>query len=156
MIFKVHLKPISIVEGLDRSSVAERMAALTPGFAGADIANICNEAAIFAARRDSAGVDMQDFERATERVMGGLPKDNSMMSETERRTIALHESGHAVAGWFLKNADPLLKVSIQPRSNGALGFAQYLPEEMALHSEGAILDKIAVALGGRAAEELFV
>lgn len=155
-VFLVHLKPISITEGLDRASVAERMAALTPGFAGADIANICNEAAIFAARRDSAGVDMQDFERATERVMGGLPKDNSMMSETERRTIALHESGHAVAGWFLKNADPLLKVSIQPRSNGALGFAQYLPEEMALHSEQAILDKIAVSLGGRAAEDLFV
>jgi ATP-dependent metalloprotease FtsH len=155
-VFEVHLKPISIVEGLDRSSVAERMAALTPGFAGADIANICNEAAIFAARRDAAGVEMQDFERATERVMGGLPKDNSMMSENERRTIALHESGHAVAGWFLKNADPLLKVSIQPRSNGALGFAQYLPEEMALHSEQAILDKIAVSLGGRAAEDLFV
>merc|ERR1719253_880564 len=113
MIFKVHLKPVTLAEGQDTEAVAQRMAALTPGFAGADIANICNEAAIFAARRDSAGVDMQDFERATERVMGGLPKDNSMMSENERRTIALHESGHAVAGWFLKNADPLLKVSIQ-------------------------------------------
>jgi len=155
-IFLVHLKPIMISEGLSVESVAQRMSALTPGFAGADIANICNEAAIFAARRNSDGVDMVDFERATERVMGGLPKENSLMSQTERKTVALHESGHALVGWFLKHADPLLKVSIMPRSNGALGFAQYLPEEMALHSQEAILDKIAVALGGRAAEELFV
>jgi len=152
----VHLKPIMISEGLDVESVAQRMSALTPGFAGADIANICNEAAIFAARRSATGVDMVDFERATERVMGGLPKENSLMSQKERRTVALHESGHAVVGWFLQYADPLLKVSIMPRSNGALGFAQYLPEEMALHSQEAILDKIAVSLGGRAAEELFV
>jgi len=141
---------------LDVASVAQRMSALTPGFAGADIANICNEAAIFAARRNAIGVEMVDFERATERIMGGLPKENSLMSHTERKTVALHESGHALVGWFLKHADPLLKVSIMPRSNGALGFAQYLPEEMALHSQEAILDKIAVALGGRAAEELFV
>jgi AFG3 family protein len=99
---------------------------------------------------------MVDFERATERVIGGLPKENSLMSQEERKTVALHESGHALAGWFLENADPLLKVSILPRSGGALGFAQYLPQEMSLHSEVAILDKIAVALGGRAAEELFV
>merc|ERR1719454_1915460 len=88
--------------------------------------------------------------------MGGLPKTNNLMSPVEKRTVAIHESGHAVAGWMLENADPLLKVSIQPRSNGALGFAQYLPAEMSLHSKEAILDKIAVALGGRAAEELFV
>merc|ERR1719253_2521672 len=156
MIFMVHLKPISLVEGQDTEAVAQRMAALTPGFAGADIANICNEAAIFAARRDAVGVEMKDFESATERVMGGLPKENSMMSQAERKTVALHESGHALAGWFLQNADPLLKVSIMPRASGALGFAQYLPEEMSLHSQEAILDKIAVTLGGRAAEELFV
>eukprot|EP00427_Karlodinium_veneficum_P003320 CAMPEP_0169159176 /NCGR_PEP_ID=MMETSP1015-20121227/55623_1 /TAXON_ID=342587 /ORGANISM="Karlodinium micrum, Strain CCMP2283" /LENGTH=806 /DNA_ID=CAMNT_0009230451 /DNA_START=129 /DNA_END=2549 /DNA_ORIENTATION=- len=155
-IFLVHLKPITIAEGLDRESVAQRMSALTPGFAGADIANICNEAAIFAARRNAVGVEMVDFEKATERVMGGLTKENSLMSEEERKTVALHESGHALVGWFLKYADPLLKVSIVPRSNGALGFAQYLPEEMSLHSKEAILDKIAVTLGGRAAEELFV
>merc|ERR1719265_3019307 len=155
-IFLVHLKPISISKGLDSESVAQRMAALTPGFAGADIANICNEAAIFAARRSAEGVAMIDFERATERVMGGLPKENGLMSKAERRTVALHESGHAIAGWFLEHADPLLKVSIMPRSSGALGFAQYLPAEMTLHSQEAILDKIAVALGGRAAEELFV
>lgn len=101
-------------------------------------------------------MEMIDFEQATERVMGGLAKENSLMSQTERRTVALHESGHALAGWLLQHADPLLKVSIMPRSNGALGFAQYLPEEMSLHSQEAILDKIAVALGGRAAEELFV
>jgi AFG3 family protein len=155
-IYLVHLKPITISEGLDMDSIAQRMAALTPGFAGADIANICNEAAIFAARRDAVGVEMVDFERATERIIGGLPKENGLMSPEERKTVALHESGHALAGWFLKNADPLLKVSILPRSGGALGFAQYLPQEMSLHSQESILDKIAVALGGRAAEELFV
>jgi len=155
-IFLVHLKPITIVEGLDVEGVAQRMSALTPGFAGADIANICNEAAIFAARRNGTGVEMNDFERATERVMGGIAKENSLMSQAERKAVALHESGHAVVGWFLENADPLLKVSIMPRSNGALGFAQYLPAEMSLHSQEAILDKIAVSLGGRAAEELFV
>merc|ERR1711865_764338 len=100
--------------------------------------------------------EMVDFERATERIIGGLPKENSLMSQSERRTVALHESGHALAGWFLKHSDPLLKVSIMPRSNGALGFAQYLPAEVSLHSQEAILDKIAVSLGGRAAEEIFV
>lgn len=155
-IFMVHLKPVTLDEKLDAADVAKRMAALTPGFAGADIANICNEAAIFAARRKADSVEMDDFERATERVMGGLPKTSNLMSPAEKRTVAIHESGHAVAGWMLENADPLLKVSIQPRSSGALGFAQYLPAEMSLHSKETILDKIAVALGGRAAEELFV
>jgi AFG3 family protein len=155
-IFMVHLKPVKLEENLPLGDVAKRMAALTPGFAGADIANICNEAAIFAARRNSTGVSMNDFERATERVMGGLPKSNNLMSPKEKKTVALHESGHAVAGWFLENSDPLLKVSIVPRSNGALGFAQYLPDEISLYSREAILDKIAVSLGGRAAEELFV
>ncbi|CAE8615923.1 unnamed protein product [Polarella glacialis] len=155
-IFMVHLRPVSLDPKLDGKEVARRMAALTPGFAGADIANICNEAAIFAARRRADAISIDDFERATERVLGGLPKTNNLMSPAERRTVALHESGHAVAGWFLENADPLLKVSIVPRSNGALGFAQYLPAEMSLYSKEAILDKIAVALGGRAAEELFV
>jgi len=155
-IFKVHLKPVSLQEGLSMDSVAKRMAALTPGFAGSDIANICNEAAIFAARRSASAIEMQDFERATERVLGGLPKSNSLMSVKEKRAVALHECGHAIAGWFMEHADPLLKVSIVPRSNGALGFAQYLPDEISLFSKEAILDKIAVALGGRAAEELFV
>jgi len=155
-IFMVHLKPITLQDDLKTDDVAKRMASLTPGFVGADIANVCNEAAIFAARRSAEKVEMQDFERATERVVGGLPKQNGLMSPAEKKTVALHESGHAVAGWFLEHADPLLKVSIVPRSNGALGFAQYLPQEMSLFSKEAILDKIAVALGGRAAEELFV
>jgi AFG3 family protein len=131
------------------------MSALTPGFVGADIANICNEAAIFAARRNADSIQMQDFELATERVMGGLPKSNSLMGKKEKERVALHESGHAICGWFLEHADPLLKVSIVPRSSGALGFAQYLPDEISLFSKEAILDKIAVALAGRAAEEIF-
>eukprot|EP00931_Biecheleriopsis_adriatica_P018675 TRINITY_DN12998_c0_g1_i1.p1 TRINITY_DN12998_c0_g1~~TRINITY_DN12998_c0_g1_i1.p1 ORF type:complete len:832 (+),score=182.19 TRINITY_DN12998_c0_g1_i1:55-2496(+) len=155
-IFLVHLKPITLHSSLKEDEVAKRMASLTPGFAGADIANICNEAAIFAARRSVDAVEMEDFERATERVLGGLPKQNSLMSPADKRAVALHESGHAVAGWFLEHADPLLKVSIVPRSSGALGFAQYLPAEMSLYSKEMILDRIAVALGGRAAEELFV
>merc|ERR1719329_725491 len=152
----VHLKPVLINSELDVSEVAKRMAALTPGMAGADIANICNEAAIHAARRSAKAVEMVDFEKATERILGGQPKSNSLMSPREKHTVAVHESGHAVIGWFLEHADPLIKVSIVPRSNGALGFAQYLPEEMSLYSQEAILDKIAVSLGGRAAEELFV
>ncbi|CAE7775076.1 FTSH10 [Symbiodinium pilosum] len=155
-IYMVHLKPVKLEGNLKQEDIAKRMAALTPGFAGADIANVCNEAAIFAARRKGDSVTMDDFERATERVIGGLPKTNSLMSAEDKRTVAIHESGHAVAGWFLEHADPLLKVSIQPRSSGALGFAQYLPAEFSLYSKEAILDKIAVSLGGRAAEELFV
>lgn len=155
-IYMVHLKPLALEKDLKMEDVAKRMAALTPGFAGADIANVCNEAAIFAARRAATAVSMEDFERACERVIGGLPKNNSLMSADDKHTVAIHESGHAVAGWFLEHADPLLKVSIQPRSSGALGFAQYLPAEMSLYSKEAILDKIAVSLGGRAAEELFV
>jgi len=155
-IFLVHLVPVMLAKHLKTEDVAKRMAALTPGFVGADIANICNEAAINAARRSAEAVDMDDFERATERVIGGLPKSNNLMGLEQRRTVALHESGHAVAGWYLQHSDPLLKVSIVPRSNGALGFAQYLPQEMALHSKEAILDKMCVALGGRAAEEIFV
>merc|ERR1711871_766215 len=106
---------------------AERLSALTPGFAGAEIANICNEAAIIAARAGSSAIRLFDFEKATERVIGGLAKPNQVMTAQEKRTIAYHEAGHAITGWFLEHADPLLKVTIVPRSNGALGFAQYLP-----------------------------
>jgi AFG3 family protein len=154
-IFMVHLKPVKLHESLSMENVSKRMAALTPGFSGADIANICNEAAIFAARRDADSAEMKDFERACERVIGGMVKNNNLMGQKQRRTVALHESGHALVGWFLEGGDPLLKVSIVPRSNGALGFAQYLPEELALHAKEVILDKMAVTLGGRAAEELF-
>mmetsp|Transcript_39746 Transcript_39746/g.105251 ORF Transcript_39746/g.105251 Transcript_39746/m.105251 type:complete len:706 (-) Transcript_39746:478-2595(-) len=155
-IFSVHLGKVHLAEGLSIQSVANRMSTLTPGFAGSDIANICNEAAISAARRSAEAVEMPDFERATDRVIAGLPKQNGLMSPETRRSVALHECGHAVAGWFLEHADPLLKVSIVPRSSGALGFAQYLPDEIRLVTQQALLDKIAVSLGGRAAEEIFV
>merc|ERR1711871_1510195 len=133
---------------------AERLSALTPGFAGAEIANICNEAAIIAARAGSASIRLFDFEKATERVIGGLAKPNQVMTEQEKRTIAYHEAGHGITGWFLEHADPLLKVTIVPRSNGALGFAQYLPRELALRTKRQIIDMMCMALGGRAAEDL--
>ena len=155
-IFGVHMKKIKLSKDTDMNQIASRMAALTPGMVGADIANICNEAAIFAARRNAESVEIDDFEKACERILGGTAKSKNLMGEVERKTVALHESGHAVAGWFLEHADPLLKVSIVPRSSGALGFAQYLPEELALYSKEALLDRICVILAGRAAEEVFV
>jgi AFG3 family protein len=155
-IFQVHLKKVSLKPGLDSKEVSHRMAALTPGMVGADIANICNEAAIFAARRKAEHVELTDFEQASERVIGGIAKSKNLMSQQDKTSIAIHESGHAVAGWFLKYADPLLKVSIIPRSSGALGYAQYLPEEMALYSKEALLDKMCAILGGRAAEDLML
>lgn len=155
-IFKVHLRPVKLSKSTSADAVSRRMAALSPGMSGADIANICNEAAIFAARRDSNEVVIMDFESAVERVIGGLKKQNNMMSAHDRNVIAIHESGHAVAGWFLQHADPLLKVSIVPRSSGALGYAQYLPEDMALYSKESLLDRIRVTLAGRAAEEMFI
>merc|ERR550514_1355561 len=124
--------------------------------AGTNRANICNEAAIFAARRNASEVVLMDFESAVERVIGGLKKQTNMMSPKDRNVIAIHEAGHAVAGWFLENADPLLKVSIVPRSSGALGYAQYMPEDMPLYTKEALLDRIRVTLAGRAAEDVFI
>lgn len=151
-IFNVHLKGISL-EG-DAEDFAGRMAGLTPGFAGADIANICNEAAIQAARRKGESVSMGDFEKATDRIIGGL-ESNKIMSDEERSIVAHHEAGHAVAGWFLEHSDPLLKVTIIPRSSGALGYAQYLPKEVFLRTQEQIMDIVCMALAGRAAEEIF-
>jgi len=151
-IFNVHLTNLNV--GGDREEVAQRLASLTPGFAGAQIANICNEAAILAARRGLEAIDMDCFEGAVDRVIGGLEKKNSVMTPEELRTVAYHEAGHAIVGWYLEHCDPLLKVTIIPRMSGALGFAQYLPKEMALHSEQQILDRMAMALGGRASEEI--
>ena len=151
-IFRVHMGPIKIAG--DTAAYSQRLAALTPGFVGADIANICNEAAIHAARGAKAAVDLKDFEAAIDRVVGGLERRNSLMSPEEKRTVAFHEAGHAVAGWFLEHADPLLKVTIIPRSSGALGFAQYLPKEVALFSREALIDRMCMALGGRVSEEL--
>ena len=124
-IFKVHLKPIKLDKDID----AKKLAAQTPGFAGAEIANVCNEAALIAARREKKAVDMQDFQDAIDRVIGGLEKKNKLISPDEKRIVAYHEAGHAVAGWFLEHADPLVKVSIVPRGVAALGYAQYLPKE---------------------------
>ncbi len=150
-IFEVHLKGINITG--DITDYSSRLAALTPGFVGADIANMCNEAAIVAARRSKDQVDMDDFEKATDRLVGGL-ESNKIMSPEERRVVAYHEAGHAVAGWNLKYADPLLKVTIVPRGSGALGYAQYLPKEIFLRTREQILDIVCMALAGRAAEQI--
>ena len=150
-IFKVHLKGLNLDDEIDE--FARRLAALTPGFAGAEIANICNEAAIVAARRDATQISMKDFEQAVDRVIGGL-ETNRLMTPEEKKTVAYHEAGHAVAGWFLQHADPLLKVTIVPRGKGSLGYAQYLPKELSLHSTQAITDMMCMALGGRASEFL--
>lgn len=149
-IFRVHLKPLKMDEEVD----PKKLAAQTPGFAGAEIANVCNEAALIAARRDRKAVTMQDFHDAIDRVIGGLEKKNKIISPEEKRIVAYHEAGHAVAGWFLEHADPLVKVSIVPRGVAALGYAQYLPKEQFLYQTEQLFDEMCMALGGRAAEEL--
>ncbi|MFT6881780.1 MAG: AFG3 family protein [Marinoscillum sp.] len=149
-IFKVHLKPIKLDESVD----AKKLAAQTPGFAGAEIANVCNEAALIAARHDKKAVDMQDFQDAIDRVIGGLEKRNKIISPEEKEIVAYHEAGHAVAGWFLEHADPLVKVSIVPRGVAALGYAQYLPKEQFLYQTEQLMDEMCMALGGRVAEDL--
>jgi AFG3 family protein len=150
-IFKVHLKPIKISKTLDIHKLAEQ----TPGFAGADIANVCNEAALIAARKNKEAVDMQDFQDAVDRVIGGLEKKNKIISPDEKRIIAFHEAGHAVCGWYLEHAYPLLKVTIVPRGTAALGYAQYTPKEQYLYNTDQLNDQICMTLGGRASEELF-
>ncbi|MEL7003476.1 MAG: ATP-dependent zinc metalloprotease FtsH [Bacteroidota bacterium] len=149
-IFKVHLKPLKMAKEID----PKKLSAQTPGFAGAEIANVCNEAALIAARRDKSSVDMQDFQDAIDRVIGGLEKKNKIISPEEKRIVAYHEAGHAVAGWFLEHADPLVKVSIVPRGVAALGYAQYLPKEQFLYQTEQLTDEMCMALGGRAAEEI--
>jgi cell division protease FtsH len=150
-IFKVHLKPIKISEKLDIHKIAEQ----TPGFAGADIANVCNEAALIAARKGKASVDMEDFQDAVDRVIGGLEKKNKIISPEEKKIIAYHEAGHAICGWYLEHAYPLLKVSIVPRGTAALGYAQYTPKEQYLYNTDQLNDQICMTLGGRASEEIF-
>jgi AFG3 family protein len=149
-IFKVHLEPIKTSDDIE----PKKLAAQTPGFAGAEIANVCNEAALIAARRNKEAVDMQDFQDAVDRVIGGLEKKNKIISPEEKKIVAYHEAGHAVAGWFLEHADPLVKVSIVPRGIAALGYAQYLPKEQFLYQTEQLMDDMCMALGGRAAEEL--
>jgi cell division protease FtsH len=149
-IFKVHLKPLKVAGEVD----AQKLAVQTPGFAGAEIANVCNEAALIAARHNKSLVDMQDFNDAIDRVIGGLEKKNKLISPEEKKIVAYHEAGHAVAGWYLEHADPLVKVSIVPRGVAALGYAQYLPKEQFLYTVEQLTDSMCMALGGRAAEEL--
>lgn len=150
-IFKVHLKPVKIDESVDVDMLARQ----TPGFSGADIANVCNEAALIAARHNKTHVGRQDFLDAVDRIIGGLEKKTKVMTEGERRTIALHEAGHATISWFLEHANPLVKVSIVPRGR-ALGAAWYMPEERQITTKEEMLDEMCATLGGRAAEELFV
>jgi cell division protease FtsH len=149
-IFKVHLKPIKIGKDVD----AKKLAAQTPGFAGAEIANVCNEAALIAARRASKAVEFSDFQDAVDRVIGGLEKKNKIISPEEKQIVAYHEAGHAVVGWFLEHCDPLVKVSIVPRGMAALGYAQYLPKEQFLYTTEQINDSVCMALGGRVAEDI--
>ena len=149
-IFKVHLKAIKIDESINPAVLAE----MTPGFAGADIANVCNEAALIAARRDKKAVDLDDFNYALDRVIGGLEKKNKIISPEEKNIIAYHEAGHAICGWFLEHASPLVKVTIVPRGVGTLGYAQYLPKEEYITRTEQLLDRMCMTLGGRAAENV--
>jgi cell division protease FtsH len=150
-IFKVHLIPIKVSQNLDTHKLAEQ----TPGFAGADIANVCNEAALIAARNGKEAVDMSDFQDAIDRVIGGLEKKNKIILPEEKEIIAYHEAGHAICGWFLEHAYPLLKVTIVPRGTAALGYAQYTPKEQYLYNTDQLLDQICMTLGGRASESIF-
>ncbi|XP_069491656.1 mitochondrial inner membrane m-AAA protease component AFG3L1-like [Ambystoma mexicanum] len=153
-IFKVHLKPIKLDADIDNNALARKLAARTPGFTGADIANVCNEAALIAARYLRGSVNVKNFEQAIERVIGGLEKKTQVLQPTEKMTVAYHEAGHAVVGWFLEHADPLLKVSIIPRGKG-LGYAQYLPKEQYLYTKEQLFDRMCMMLGGRVSEQLF-
>lgn len=157
-IYKVHLTRLTLDPKLSKSeniqSLAGKLAALTPGFAGADIANACNEAALIAARRKELYVEFKHFDQAIERVIAGLEKKSRVLSKEEKTTVAYHEAGHAVCGWYLQYADPLLKVSIIPRGQGALGYAQYLPPDQYLISEEQFEHRMIMALGGRVSEEL--
>ena len=147
-IFKVHLKNIKIGPEMNSHTLAE----MTPGFAGADIANVCNEAALVAARRNKTSVDMDDFNYALDRVIGGLEKKNKIIAPKEKEIIAYHEAGHAICGWYLEHASPLVKVTIVPRGVGTLGYAQYLPKEEYITRTEALLDRMCMTFGGRAAE----
>lgn len=137
-IFKVHIRPLKLNDDVN----VKNLAAQTPGFAGAEIANVCNESALIAARKNKESIEMSDFQDAIDRVIGGLEKKNKIISPEEKKIVAYHEAGHAVAGWYLEHADPLVKVSIVPRGIAALGYAQYLPKEQYLYQTDQLLDEI--------------
>ncbi|KAL7984416.1 hypothetical protein Chor_002986 [Crotalus horridus] len=153
-IFKVHLRPLKLDTTMNKDNLARKLASLTPGFSGADIANVCNEAALIAARHLADAINQKHFEQAIERVIGGLEKKTQVLQPEEKKTVAYHEAGHAVAGWFLEHADPLLKVSIIPRGKG-LGYAQYLPKEQYLYTKEQLMDRMCMTLGGRVSEQIF-
>ena len=150
-IFKVHLRPIKIDDSIDVDFLARQ----TPGFSGADIANVCNEAALIAARNKKSFVQRDDFMSAVDRIVGGLEKKNKIITQDEKKSIAIHEAGHATLSWFLEHANPLVKVTIVPRGK-ALGAAWYLPEERQITTKEQMLDEMCALLGGRAAEEVFI
>ena len=150
-IFRVHLKGLKLGADID----PKKLSAQTPGFAGAEIANVCNEAALIAARSNKTEINMHDFQDAIDRVIGGLEKKNKIISPEEKKIVAYHEAGHAIAGWFLEFADPLVKVSIVPRGVAALGYAQYLPKEQYLYRSEQLIDMMCMTLGGRVAEDVF-
>lgn len=149
-IFKVHLKPIKRADDVDENKLATQ----TAGFAGAEIMNVCNEAALIAARGNKNKVDMNDFQAAIDRVIGGLEKKNKVISDEEKQIIAYHEAGHAISGWFLEHVDPLVKVSIVPRGVAALGYAQYLPKDQYLYTTEQMINIMCMTLGGRVAEDI--
>ncbi|VIO96694.1 Uncharacterized protein BM_BM6619 [Brugia malayi] len=151
-IFRVHLAKLKTT--LDKVELSRKLAALTPGFSGADVANVCNEAALVAARDAGNEIIFKNFEQAIERVVAGMEKKSQVLQPEEKKVVAFHEAGHAITGWFLKHADPLLKVSIIPRGKG-LGYAQYLPREQYLYSTEQLLDRMCMMLGGRVSEEIF-
>ena len=152
-ILKVHLEALKMEEDID--AVAERLGHMTPGMSGAELANVCNEAGLIAARNERTKVAAEDFESAIDRVIGGIERKSKVLNPKEKETIAYHEAGHAVAGWYLEHVDPLLKVSIVPRGAGALGYAQYVPREQFLKSVEDLEDTLCLALGGKVAEQLF-
>ena len=149
-IFKVHIQPLKIDEEINLQRLAEQ----TAGFVGADIANVCNEAALIAARRNKKAIDMKDFQYAIDRSIGGLERKSRIISPEEREIIAYHEAGHAICGWYLEHADPLLKVTIVPRGIAALGYAQYIPKERYLYQTDQLEDQMCMLLGGRVAEDI--
>jgi cell division protease FtsH len=149
-IFRVHLKPLKLAADIDETKLATQ----TAGFAGAEIMNVCNEAALIAARRNKEVVDVSDFQAAIDRVIGGLEKKNKVISDHEKQIVAYHEAGHAIAGWFLEHVDPLVKVSIVPRGVAALGYAQYLPKDQYLYTTEQMVNMMCMTLGGRVAEDI--
>lgn len=149
----MHLDKIRFNPNTTKETLARRLSSLTPGFSGADLSNICNEAAILAARGDKEFVEMVDFEKATERVLAGLEKRNNL-TDQEKKIIAYHESGRAVASWLLEGGDPLIKLTIVPRSKKSLGYSQFLPDQVSLNTKQELLDKICCALAGKVSEEL--